>query len=144
MKFRAELLKTGANTAGIEVPQSVLDALGGGKRARVKVALNGFAFSLTLGSMGGKVMIPISAERRLQGNLERGQTYEIEIDLDTAPQRIDLPDDAMSALADAGLWQTFAKLAPSHQKEHAHAIAEAKKPETRKRRIAAMLEKLKS
>jgi len=135
MKFTAELLKTGKNTTGIIVPAEVLDALAGGKRPRVRVTLEGYAFSLTLGSMGGRVMIPVSAERRAEARVKGGEHYEIDIVLDTAPEEISLPEDFAEALETSGLRTDFDKLAPSHRKEHVRAITEAKAAETRQRRI---------
>lgn len=142
MKLNAELLRTGANTTGIEVPQAVLDALGGGKRPRVEVVLNGFSFTLTLGSMGGRVMIPVSAERRQQAGVTGGETYEIDISVTAAPRAIELPDDLAGALAAAGVTEAFEQLAPSQRKEHVRAVNEAKAPETRARRIAKTVEML--
>ena len=135
MKFTAELLKTGKNTTGIEVPQMVLDALGGGKRPRVRITLNGHAFSLTVGSMNGRIMIPVSAERRNEAGVVGGETYDIEMDLDTAPETIDIPVDFAKALDAAGLRAGFNALAPSHRKEQVRAISQAKAAETRQGRI---------
>ncbi len=140
MRFTAELKRTGANTTGIVVPPDVLEALGGGKRPRVRVTLNGFAFSLTLGSMGGRVMIPVSAERRGAARVEGGRSYDVAIEIDATPEPIEIPEDLAAALAAAGLTETFAKLAPSHRKEHVRAITEAKAAETRQRRIAKAVE----
>jgi hypothetical protein len=135
MKFTAELLKTGKNTTGIKVPVEVLDALGGGKRPRVRVTLEGYSFTLTLGAMGGKVMIPVSAERRAEAGVEGGERYEVDIALDTAPEEISVPEDFASALETAGLRADFERLAPSHRKEQVRSITEAKAIETRQRRI---------
>jgi len=140
MRFTAELKRTGANTTGIVVPPEVLDALGGGKRPRVRVTLNGFSFSVTLGSMGGRVMIPVSAERRAAARVEGGRSYDVAIEIDATPEPIEIPEDLAAALAAAGLTETFAKLAPSHRKEHVRAITEAKAAETRQRRIAKAVE----
>jgi Bacteriocin-protection, YdeI or OmpD-Associated/Domain of unknown function (DUF1905) len=140
MKFTAELLRTGKNTTGIEVPQAVLDALGGGKRPRVRIGLNGFAFSLTLGGMGGRVMVPVSAERRAEAGVSGGNVYEIDIAIDTTPQDIALPHDIAAILAENGLRAQFDALPPSRRKEHVRAITDAKSPETRARRIVKAIE----
>ncbi|MEZ5255731.1 MAG: YdeI/OmpD-associated family protein [Ilumatobacteraceae bacterium] len=42
----------------------------------------------------------------------------------------------------AGVRETFDALAPSHRKEHVRAIEDAKKPETRARRIERAIEML--
>jgi len=48
-------------------------------------------------------------------------------------------DDMQDNLIRAGLLDTFKKLPPSHRKEYIKWIDEAKKPETRHKRIQKML-----
>lgn len=58
---------------------------------------------------------------------------------------IDLPPDAADALARvAGARAAFDRLAPTHRREYVEAIVEAKRPETRARRIARMVDQLAS
>ena len=51
-----------------------------------------------------------------------------------------MSDDIKSALERAGLLDNFLTLAPSHQKEYFKWIDEAKKSDTRMRRIEKMIE----
>jgi uncharacterized protein YdeI (YjbR/CyaY-like superfamily) len=54
-----------------------------------------------------------------------------------------LPDDVRAALAtDDAARERFEQLPPSHRREYVDWITEAKKVETRQRRIAKTLEKL--
>jgi hypothetical protein len=138
--FTAELQLNGKTATGIEVPPEVVDALGAGKRPAVAVTIGGFAFSTTLGVMGGRTLIPVSAERRKGAGIEAGQVVEVEIVVDAAPKAIEVPADLAAALDAAGARAAFDALAPSHRKEHVRAITEAKKPETRERRIAKCVE----
>jgi uncharacterized protein YdeI (YjbR/CyaY-like superfamily) len=46
-----------------------------------------------------------------------------------------IPRDFSDALKKSGLDEFFADYAPSHRREHLKWIAEAKRPETRKKRI---------
>jgi hypothetical protein len=55
-------------------------------------------------------------------------------------QEVSLPDDLNHALDAAGLRDTFMNMSPSHRKEYLKWIDEAKKPETRQRRLEKMLE----
>ena len=55
-----------------------------------------------------------------------------------------MPSDLATALDEAGLRETFDALAYSHRREHVNAINDAKKPETRARRITKALEMLRS
>lgn len=138
--FRAELQLNGKTATGIEVPPEVIDELDAGKRPAVAVTIGGFTFSTTLGVMGGRTWIPVSAERRKAAGVEAGQVLDVEIAVDATPKVIEVPDDLAAALDAAGARAAFDALAPSHRKEHVRAIAEAKKPETRERRIAKCIE----
>ncbi len=61
---------------------------------------------------------------------------------DEAERTVDVPADFAAALADAGLREAFDRLSFSHRREHVAAIVEAKKPQTRARRIGKALEML--
>ncbi|MCW5697001.1 MAG: YdeI/OmpD-associated family protein [Bauldia sp.] len=55
----------------------------------------------------------------------------------------DLPEDIQSALAtDAVAGARFTSLPPSHRREYLDWIGEAKKDDTRRRRIAGMIDRL--
>ncbi len=142
--FAATIELSGATATGIEVPASVLAALGAGKRPAVTVTINGASFATTLGSMGGRVMIPLSAERRALTGTAGGDQVDVTIALDAAPKEIAVPDDLAAALEANGLRARFDALAPSHRKEHVRAIEEAKAAETRARRIDKAIEKLRA
>ncbi|QHC67676.1 DUF1905 domain-containing protein [Rathayibacter sp. VKM Ac-2759] len=138
MRFTTTLVRTGNNT-GIEVPPEVLDALGGGRRPAVSAVVNGFAFAGTVGAMGGRALLSFSADKRAATGLTGGETIEVELELDTAPREVVLPEDLAAALAAAGLGDAFAALAPSARKAHATAVDSAKTAGTRTRRIAAIV-----
>lgn len=121
-----------------------VDELGGGKRAAVTVTIGKKTARLRLAVMGGKNLIGISKANREALGVEIGDTVEAVITLDDAERTAELPDDVAQVLSKAKLRKAFDALASSHQKEHVRAITEAKKPETRSKRIAAMLELLRS
>ena len=65
MKFRGTLLLAGKTATGFEVPAEVVADLGAGKKPAVTVTLNnGYSYRSSVGSMGGKYMLPVSAEHR--------------------------------------------------------------------------------
>ncbi len=121
-----------------------VEALGGGKRAAVTVTIAKKTVRLRVGVMGGLNLIGLSKANREELGVDIGDTVEAAIELDAATRAVDVPADAATALAKAKLRKQFDALAFTHQKEHLRAITEAKKPETRQKRIAAMLEKLRS
>ncbi|QIG41204.1 DUF1905 domain-containing protein [Microbacterium sp. 4R-513] len=130
------------NNTGIEVPAEIIEALGGGKRPAVKVSVNGFEYESTVGVMGGRSLIPFSAERRAASGIKGGDPITVDVELDTAPRGVDVPDDLAAALAAAGVREAFDALAPSHRKAHVTSVESAKAPETRTRRIDAVVAKL--
>lgn len=141
MKIKQKLKPQGPATA-IVLTDAQVDELGGGKRAAVTVTIGSKTVRLRLGVMGGQNLIGISKANREELGVEIGDTVEATIAIDGAERKVDLPDDAAKALDKAKLRKVFDALAFTHQKEHIRAITEAKKPETRTKRIEAMLEKL--
>ena len=135
------MAQTGNNT-GIPVPEEVVTALGGGKRAAVSVTVNGYAYQSTLASMGGRFLIPFSADRRKETGIAGGDAIVVDLELDAAPRTVEVPADLAAALDVAGLRAAFDALAPSHRKAHVTAIEEAKTAATRERRVAAALTKI--
>jgi hypothetical protein len=142
MRFETTLLQTGNNT-GIEVPPEVIEALGGGKRPPVALTVNGYAYRSSVGVMGGRCLVPFSSEHRAASGLKGGDAIVVEIELDSAPREVTVPEDFAKALQAAGLRTKFDALAISHRKEHVRAIEEAKAADTRARRIEKAIEKLK-
>jgi hypothetical protein len=118
--------------------------LGGGAKAfPVKVTVGGQDAQLRLARMGGENLIGFSKAVRAQLGVELGQELQVRIERDEAPRTLELPAELERALAaDPAAKAAFEALAPSRRKEHARAIADAKKPETRAKRLAAVLEAL--
>jgi hypothetical protein len=142
MGFSTTMFQDGNNT-GIEIPAEVVEALGAGKRPPVAVTVNGYRYRSTIAPMGGKYLLPFSAERRDESGLSGGDAIDVEVVLDTAPRVVEVPADLQTALDEspdaAAAW---AKLSYSHQKAHVTAILGAKAAETRARRIASAIAKL--
>lgn len=131
------------NNTGIEVPSEAIDELGAGKRPPVVVRVNGYEYRSTVAVMGGRFMIPFSSDKRAATGIAGGDPIVVELDLDTAPRTVDVPEDLAAALdAVPGARAAFDALAPSHKKAHVTAIEQAKAPETRQRRIDAAVAKV--
>jgi hypothetical protein len=110
-------------------------------RAPVLVTLNGYTYRSTIASMGGVVCIPLRRSHREAAGVEGGQTLAVRIELDTEKREVEPPDDLVEALkAVPGAWDRWCKLSFTHQREYVEAIEEARKPETRARRIAKATE----
>ena len=141
MRFETTLLQTGNNT-GIEVPPEIVEGLGGGKRPAVNVTVNGYSYRSTIASMGGKLLIPFSSDKRATTGLAGGDPIMVELSLDTAPRTVEVPADLAAALEAAGVREAFDALAPSAKKADVGNVEGAKAEETRARRIAAIVAKL--
>jgi hypothetical protein len=136
MKFTAELLSTGKNTAGFEVPEKAVESLGGGGRPKVSVTVNGFTFRTSIARMGGRYLLGVSADRRAEAGITPGEVLDVEVELDTAPREVEVPDDLAAALAAdptaKAYWDT---LSYSNQSWHTLQLTSAKSEPTRTRRL---------
>jgi uncharacterized protein YdeI (YjbR/CyaY-like superfamily) len=69
----------------------------------------------------------------------------VELEPDDAPREIAVPPELAAALAaDPAASATFHRLSATRRREHAESIAGAKKQETRARRLAMVIEQLRS
>jgi hypothetical protein len=145
MRFRTELQRAGGNTTGFEVPEEIVTGLGGGGRPKVVATVNGFTFRSSIAKMGGSWWLGVSADRRTAAGVEGGQILDVDVELDTAPRVVELPDDLRAALdaepAARDFWQT---VSASNQGWHVHQLTSAKTAETRARRLARSLELLRA
>jgi hypothetical protein len=144
VKFNTTILQMGNNT-GIEVPPDVVERLRSGKRPAVKVTLKKFSYRSTVAVMGGKFLIPLSAERREKSNVKGGDKLEITLELDTEPREVELHEEFKKALDnDKKAKAFFEKLSYSNKAGYANPIVQAKGDDTRKRRIEKALSDLRA
>ena len=145
MRFRTTVELGGKSATGLPVPPEVVEALGAGKRPPVRVTLHEHTYRTTVARMGGRFLVPVSAEVRKAAGVSAGDELDVGIELDDAPRTVDVPGDLAAALAaEPGAAEAWEKLAYSHQKEWVRSVEDAKKPETRARRVAAAVEALRS
>jgi hypothetical protein len=145
MEFTAQIQQGGKTATGIEVPPEVVEGLGGGKRPKVSVTINGKTYRSSIAVMGGKFMVGVSAENRALTGVKGGDVVDVTVELDTAPREVEVPEDfaaALEVVPDAKA--AFARMTYSHQRAHVDAINGAKAPETRRRRIDKAVEQLQS
>ena len=137
MRFRTNILQSGKTATGIRVPDEVVESLGAGKRPPVTVTINGVSYRSTIAVMDGAYMVSVSAENRAATGVKGGDEVDVDIELDTAPRTIDVPEDLAAALdAEPRARATFDALSNSNQGWHVLQVTGAKTDETRQRRIA--------
>jgi hypothetical protein len=116
-------------------------AVFGKVRAPVKVTLNGYTFRTTIAAMGGPACVGLRTSHREAAGLEGGETIEVRLALDVEPRVVTPPKDLVKALKAAPpAWDRWQELSYTHQREHAEAVQDAKKPDTRARRVAKAVE----
>jgi hypothetical protein len=143
VRFRATVEQAGRTATGIEVPETVVEGLGAGKRPPVRVTINGYTYRSTVASMGGRFMVGVSAENREASGVAGGDKVDVEIELDTSPREVTVPPDFAKALKkDAKAKKTFDALSYSNKGWHVQSIEGAKTDETRQRRIAKSIDAL--
>jgi hypothetical protein len=135
MKFRTTV-EPPEPMRGLEIPAAVVEGLGGGKRPRVLVTLNGHSWSTRVAIMRGRHLVGLSNANRKAAGVEVGESVELELALDKEPGEADVPADFEAALAANTIARAaFDALTVSQRRQHLRLIAAAKKPETRARRI---------
>ena len=143
MKFRATVELGGKTATGIEVPDDVVAALGSGSRPPVTVTVGGHSYRTTAARMGGRFLVPLSAEHRTAAGVAAGDQVDIDIEPDTAPREVEVPTDLTEALArDDMARAAFDGLSYTHRKEWVRWVEEAKKADTRATRLAKTVEAL--
>src|SRR5213082_852504 len=128
MRFRATVELGGKTATGIEVPEDVVAELGSGSRPPVTVTIGGHTYRTTVASMGGRFMIPLSAENRTAAGVAAGDEVDVDVVADTAPREVTVTDD-LAAAFDHDVRAIFDGLAYTHRKEWVRWVEDAKKPE---------------
>ena len=140
--FHTTILQTGKNTAGIQVPDEVIEKLGAGKQPLVRVTINKYTYRSAVAVMGGKYMISFNPEHRKAAGVQGGDEANVTLELDLEPRTVEIPTDLKDALIKSNTLDAFEKSAPSMKKEYVRQVEEAKAQETRERRITKIVEKL--
>ncbi len=133
--FKTTLSSFGNNT-GIEVSEATIIALGAGKRPAVIVSVNGYEFRNTVGVMGGKYLVGVSAAIRKETGLSGGDPIRVTLTLAEGPRDVEMPADFAAALGKSPeALAFFERLSNSVQRFHVDNVNGAKTDETRQRRI---------
>ena len=144
MRYRTTIVQSGKTATGIPVPDEVVEALGSGKRPAVRVTINGFTYRSSVAVIDGSYMVGVSAENRAGAGVAGGDEVDVDIELDTAPREVTVPDELAAALdAEPDARHTFETLSYSNKSWHVLQVTGAKTDETRQRRIAKSVAALK-
>lgn len=142
--FTATILDAGGGGAFVEVPFDVEEAFGS-KRPKVKAMIEGVLYRGLLVRMGGPnhILIVLKGIREQIGKTF-GDQVKVTVEADTEPRVVEIPPELAKAFKKEKAAETYFKsLAYSHQREYVGYIIEAKKEETRLRRVAQTIAMLK-
>jgi len=120
----------------IRVPPHTLTALGEGKRAPVRVTLNGYTYRTTIAVYGGKSYIGVRREVREAAGVTAGDPLTVALEYDAEVRAVDLPQALSRVLeADAAAAAAFETLSYTRKKEFIQWVTGAKRAETQRRRM---------
>jgi hypothetical protein len=143
--FSATLVKRGPGVAVILDDHQVAALGEGAKRFPVAATINGHTWRSTVVRMRGEFMLGLSKEVRSQARIDDGDQVQVELELDRAERTVEVPPALAGALAgDPPAAAAYERLAYTHRKEFVRWIEEAKREETRERRVAKTLEMLRA
>lgn len=127
------------DATGIEIPFDV-ERIFGAKRVAVKAVVNGAEYRGSIVRMGGKYLLGIPKVFRNLAGIAAGDNIEVTIERDLDERAVEIPADLAERLRqDPGLLNKWNSLSFTVRKEHARSIEDAKKPETRDRRLEKTL-----
>jgi hypothetical protein len=145
VRFTTTLQARGPAAAVVLDEDQVAAAGEGAKRFPVRATVNGFTWCTSVTRMRGEFLLGLNREVREAAGVKAGDTVVVAIELDTAEREVEVPEALANALArDPAAKAALDRLAFTHRKEYARWIAEAKREETRDRRVAKALEMLRA
>jgi hypothetical protein len=146
IQFTGKLTAEGPNGAWVfmEVPKEASEKLGSRGRVSVVGSINGFAIRTSALPTGrGTHQLAVNKAVQAGAKAKPGERVKVVLELDTKERVVKVPADVTKAISAKppvkALWAT---LTPRCREEWVQWIEEAKKPETRSRRIDVTVERL--
>lgn len=145
IQFRAQLQPRGPAAAVVLDDAQVALVGEGAKRFPVVATVNGYTWRTSVARMRGEFLLGLNQEVRQGAGVQAGDEVDVTVELDDAPREVEVPGALTVALAgDPQASESFERMAFTHRKEYARWIAEAKREETRQRRVLQALEMIRA
>jgi hypothetical protein len=146
ISFTAKIMKVeGMNAGYVEFPYNVEEVFGTRGQVKIKAVFdNHIEYRGSLANMGMACHILIlTKEIRTKINKTFGEMVSVLLEADTEIREVAIPEDVQSVLNEnPEALAFFEKLAYTHRKEYIRWITDAKREETRLKRIETFVEKL--
>ena len=145
-RFTAELEAGRGGGAMVLVPPEIATALGGLRQMRMIGTVNGVPYQSSVMPYGGRgLFLGVHKVTREAAGVMPGELVDVVVSRDERPRVVEIPAELVAALAaDPAAQAAFDRLSYTNRKEMAGSVAEAKRPETRERRLAAAMARLRS
>jgi len=141
IEFSGKIIAEGSGGAYIEFPFVTEELFGTTSRVPILAYFDGEPYRGSMVRMGTEchILIVLKSIREKIGKTF-GDTVAVTLFLDEEPRVVAIPEDLQNALnQNSEAKEKFSKLSYSHQREHMKWIEEAKKNETRQRRIEKLI-----
>ncbi len=143
LKFSAELMDAGGGGVYVIFPYSTEEVFGVKGRVPIRATIDGEPYQGSLVKYGmPQHMLLVLKSIRAKIGKDIGDMVDVSIWHDTEVRKVDVPKDFARALKENNLKAAFDKMSYSHQREWVLWIEDAKKEETRLRRIGKAVERL--
>jgi Bacteriocin-protection, YdeI or OmpD-Associated/Domain of unknown function (DUF1905) len=142
VRFTGELRSMRGGGHAIEVDPELMASIGAKSRRRVRGSIAGTPYRSNLVSMGGTLLLGVHKATVKAAGSSIGDALDVTMSLDTEP----LPEDTIPDILEDALRRStparaaWDRMPPSHRREYVRHILEAKKDETRARRVEAAID----
>jgi len=143
-RFTVEPERTGRTATMFRVPFDLKVAFG---RARppVKITIRGHTWRTSPGVYDGVGHVVVNRAVKAATGVDAPDRVQVTMELDTEPRTVAIPPDLRAALAELPEAKSaFAGMSFTHRREHVECVEEARRPETRERRIATTVERVRA
>ena len=146
LRFKAKIEgKEAGVVAAITPPVDVIEWFGTRARVPIRGTINGFPFRSSLMPMGGCHMMPVNKALCQGAGVTPGDIVDVVMERDEEVRTVEAPPELKKELAKSKKAQAnWDELAFTHKKEMALSISGAKQEETKERRLAKVMQVLKT
>ncbi len=146
LRFKVTLIgQEGSSATGFIAPFDVPATFGTRARVPVRGTINGYPFRSSLMPMGGSYCMAVNKSMREGAKVQVGDEVDVVMERDVEERTMEAPAELKQELGKSKKAQArWDELAFTVKKEMANAIAGAKQEETKKRRLAKVMQVLKT
>ena len=143
VRFKGVITPTARGGGGslVPIPKAVATQLGLKGMPKVNAVIAGTPYRGSLMPMGdGTYCLGVLKSIQEAAGVAYGDSITIDLELDISPRIVELPADLAKAIkGDKKATSSWEALSYTNRKEMARSLEEAKRPETRERRLAQAL-----